>query len=122
MGTFDKNPILESIGTLCQSSNPKVSFSKMCVDLGLSKSLNTKLKNNPTKTINMETAQKIADYFGVSVDLVLGSEQKEKSPAPDGAGLDKATIELKSIWDTADDDEKAALLEVARLIKKRRGV
>jgi hypothetical protein len=77
VGTFDKNPILESIETLCQSSNPKVSFSKMCVDLGLSKSLNTKLKNNPTKTINMETAQKIADYFGVSVDRVLGSEQKE---------------------------------------------
>ena len=64
----------------------------MCVDLGLSKSLNTKLKNNPDKTINGETAQKIADYFGVSVDRVLGAEQKEKSPAPEGAELDAELI------------------------------
>ena len=77
MGTFDKNPILESIETLCGNAVPKVSFSKMCVDLGLSKSLKTKLKDNPQKTINGETAQKIADYFGVSVDRVLGYEQKE---------------------------------------------
>lgn len=87
MGTIDKNPILESIEYLCKNANPKVSFSKMCVDLGLSKSLNTKLKSNPAKTINGETAQKIADYFNVSVDRVLGAEQKEKSPTPEGVGL-----------------------------------
>ena len=84
MGTYDKNPILESIEFLCSNANPKVSFSKMCVDLGLSKSLKTKLKDNPEKTINSETSQKIAGYFGVSVDRVLGSEQKEKSSTPEG--------------------------------------
>lgn len=114
------NTLYENIKSLCDEKG--VSGGKMCLDIGASKSLMTGLKMGRTKTINMETAQKIADYFGVSVDRVLGSEQKEKSPAPDGAGLDKATIELKSIWDTADDDEKAALLEMARLIKKRRGV
>jgi transcriptional regulator with XRE-family HTH domain len=120
MGTFDKNPILESIETLCDSAVPKVSFSKMCVDLGLSKSLKTKLKNNPTKTINGETAQKIADYFGVSVDRVLGSEQKEKSPTPEGIELDVETIQLKEIWDSADQEERKALLAMAEMLKARR--
>lgn len=120
MGTFDKNPILESIENLCESAKPKVSFSKMCVDLGLSKSLNTKLKNNPSKTINGETAQKIADYFGVSVDRVLGSEQKEKSPTPEGMELDAETIQLKEIWDSADQEERKALLAMAEMLKARR--
>ena len=92
MGTLNKNPIFESVEALCKSANPKVTFSKMCVDLRLSKSLGTKLNSNPEKTINAETAQKIADYFGVSVDRVLGSEKKEKSPTPDGVELDAELI------------------------------
>jgi hypothetical protein len=120
MGTIDKNPILESIEHLCKNATPKVSFSKMCVDLGLSKSLNTKLKSNPSKTINGETAQKIADYFGVSVDRVLGSEQKEKPLTAAGEGLDVETIQLKEIWDSADQEERKALLAMAEMLKARR--
>jgi hypothetical protein len=120
MGTIDKNPILESIEYLCKNANPKVSFSKMCVDLGLSKSLNTKLKSNPAKTINGETAQKIADYFSVSVDRVLGSEQKEKPLAAAGEELDKETIQLREIWDSADSEERKALLAMAEMLKARR--
>lgn len=104
MGTLDKNPILESIKALCETTVPKVSFSKMCVDLGLSKSLNTKLKNNPTKTINGETAQKIADYFGVSVDRVLGKTVENKiKPTP----KDELTETQKKAWaliQKMDDD------------------
>lgn len=77
MGTLHKNAIYNNIKALCDSRTPRVSFSKMCVDLGLSKSLGTKLKDNPDKNINGETAQMIADYFGVTVDQILGSEQKE---------------------------------------------
>jgi hypothetical protein len=89
MGTLNKeeikNPILLNIIALCESSSRKVTPSKMCTDLELSRSLTTKLKNDPERSISGETALKIADYFGVSVDQVLGSEQKEKSPTPEGA-------------------------------------
>lgn len=78
MGTIHENVIYTSIKSLCDSHTPPISFSKMCVDLGLSKSLGTKLKDNPDKEINSETAQMIADYFKVSVDRVLGNEQKEE--------------------------------------------
>ena len=63
---------------------------------------------------------KLADYFGVSVDRVLGSEQKEKSPTPEGAELDEETIELREIWNSADQEEREALLAMAKMLKARR--
>ena len=56
---------------------------KMCTDLGLSKSLMTDLKSGRKKTVNAETAQKIAAYFGVTVGYLLGGEEKgEKKEQP----------------------------------------
>ena len=64
----------------------------------------------------------IAAKYNVSVEWLNGeTDVKEKSPAPEGAELDRETIELKSIWDSADENERRALLEMARLIKSRRG-
>ena len=82
MGTMHENAIYTSIKSLCDAHTPPITFSKMCVDLGLSKSLGTKLKENPDKGITTETAQMIADYFRVSVDSVLGKEQKKETPTP----------------------------------------
>ena len=56
----------------------------MCVDLGLSKSLMTDLKSGRKRGITAETAQKIADYFSVSVDRVLNGPETEKAPTPEG--------------------------------------
>lgn len=124
MGTLNKeyieNPILLNIISLCEGSSRKVSPSKMCTDLALSRSLITKLRNDPNRTISGDTALKIADYFGVSVDCVLGSDQKEKSPAPEGAELDTETIQLREIWDSADKEEREALLAMAKMLKARR--
>jgi transcriptional regulator with XRE-family HTH domain len=84
MGTLYKNAILNNIVALGESCTPKVSPSKMCTELGLSRSLVTKLKENPDRTINGATAQKIADYFGVSVDCILGSSENKKSSTTEG--------------------------------------
>lgn len=62
--------------------------------------------------------QKIADYFGVSVHYLLGA--KEKSPSPAGEELDKETIQLREIWDSADKEEREALLAMAKMLKARR--
>ena len=109
--------IYNSIQELCDTSGIKPG--KMCNDIGLSRSILTDLKTGRKKSINTVTAQKIADYFGVSVDRVLGAEQKEKSLTGD-ADEDEATKELRDIWASADPDERETLLEMARLIKKRR--
>lgn len=70
--------LYENITSLCTEKGIK--GGKMCVDLGISKSLMTKLRDNPARQITSETAKKIADYFGVSVERVLTGE---KGIAPD---------------------------------------
>lgn len=74
--------LYESILSLCQDRG--IRGGKMCVDLGLSKSLMTDLKSGRKKGITAETAQKIADYFSVSVDRVLNGPETEKAPTPEG--------------------------------------
>ena len=71
--------LYESISSLCREKGVK--GGKMCTDLGLSKSLMTDLKAGRKKSINTDTAEKIAAYFGVTVDRVLG---KEKAPTNEG--------------------------------------
>jgi len=70
----------------------------------------------------------ISAKYNVSVEWLKGEtddptpltgEGQKNSPAIAGEE-DEATRELRNIWNTADDDERAALLEMARLIKKRR--
>ncbi len=67
---------------LCEKRG--VSGSRMCLDLGLSKSTLSDMKHGRTKGLTAVTAQKIASYFGVSVGYLLGEEeQTEKSPTAD---------------------------------------
>lgn len=115
MGTMHKNVIYNNIKALCDSHTPPISFSKMCVDLGLSKSLGTKLKDNPGKNINGETAQMIADYFGVSVDLILGSEQKETPTPNNGSEREYTDSELTEAFMRADDATRAAIRLLLKL-------
>ena len=84
--------IYENIKVLCNEKGIKPG--RMCTDIGISKSILTGLKNGTKKNIQTDTAQKIAEYFGVSVDRVLGSDQKEKSPAPEGVELDSKLIKM----------------------------
>lgn len=72
-------------------------------------------RTNPSMT----NINRIADYLSVSAEYLLTGTEQEKKPAPEGE-LDAETIELRDIWDTSDPDERKALLEMARLLKKRR--
>lgn len=70
MGTLDEN-----IKSLCAENG--VTFTQMCGDLGLSRNLLTELRKGRKKSITGTTAQKIADYFGVTVDRVLYGKRDE---------------------------------------------
>ena len=80
--------LYENIRELCEEKGIK--GGKMCVDLGLSKSLMTDLKAGRKKGISAETAQKIADYFGVSMERVMNGKEKE----PAGGELVNGDAEL----------------------------
>ena len=58
-----------------------VSCKKAAQDIGLSNSITTKWKKTGA-TPGGDTLQKIANYFGVSTDFLLGAWQKESLPPP----------------------------------------
>ena len=70
--------LYKNIATLCEEKGIK--GAKLCNDIGMSKGILTDLKMGRKKSVNAETAQKIASYFGVSVGYLLGEEEKEKKP------------------------------------------
>lgn len=104
--------LYESIKSLCDTAGIKPG--KMCVDLEISKSMMTKLKNGTKRDIQTDTAQKIADYFGVSVDRVLGSEQKEKAADPEVSGLTPEQLEVIRLFDSADPIRRQIALDILR--------
>lgn len=57
-----------------------ISGAKMSADLGMSRSFMTELRKGRAKSVKLETAQKIADYLGVSVSTLMGEEEKNPSP------------------------------------------
>ena len=68
--------LYERITDLCKKKN--VSRSRMCLELGLSKSTMSNMKSGKQAGISTETAQKIASYFNVSVGYLLGEEEKKE--------------------------------------------
>lgn len=101
--------LYDNIKRLCDAKG--VSPSKMCLDIGKSKSLISSLRNGKTTGINKETANAMAEYFGVSVDEVLHGIRKDPSTMSD-EGVDK---ELNEIFTALKDrPEMRALLNAAK--------
>ena len=77
------------INELCKERG--VSGSRMCLDLGMSKSTMSDLKSGRKKSVTAETAHKIATYLGVSVAYLLGEEEKsgKKEQPTENDGLSR---------------------------------
>ena len=60
-----------------------ISGAKMSADLGMSRSFMTELRKGRAKSVKLETAQKIADYFGVPVGMLLGDESAPRTVSDD---------------------------------------
>lgn len=105
--------LYENITSLCAEHGIK--GGKMCVELGISKSLMTKLRDNPARQITSETAKKIADYFGVSVERVLTGE-KENAPDPQAESVnEKLLIDLfRQLSPERQQEELAYLAQAAK--------
>ena len=93
-----------------------ISPSAAAIEIGIRKSNVTYWKSNRNNPSDA-TLQKIADYFGVTVEYLKGEETKKDPGQKTEAEIDG---ELLEIWNTGDEDEHRALLEMARLIKSRR--
>lgn len=105
--------LYERIQELCKSKG--VSGSRMCLDLGMSKSTLSDLKSGRKKGVTAETAQKIASYLGVTVEYLLGEEQKEKPTVQDD-GLTENQRKLMQFVKSVPDDKAYMILQVMKTI------
>lgn len=84
---------------LCKAKG--VSATKAAMDMGLSKSHPTAWKKRGL-TPKGDTLNKIADYFGVSVDYLLGKE--EKTSTQESGRLNDDDIKF-ALWGTREIDD-----------------
>lgn len=107
--------LYDRIQSLCKSKG--VSGSRMCLDLGLSKSTLSDIKSGRKKGVSTDTAKKIAGYFNVSVGYLLGEEEQKEKPTAQGDELSKDMMELIDCIKTLPEDKIQMLLQVARSIR-----
>ena len=92
---------------------------KLCTQLGLSRSLITDLKMGRKKSISMETAQKISNYFGISVSALLNSE--ESSPkATEDTILEEVDVAFYGQYRELTDEDKETVRDMVHLLRQRR--
>ena len=86
---------------------------RLCSDLGISRGLMTDLKMGRKKSVNAETAQKIAAFFGVSVGQLLGKEGPRDV-------LDDVDVAFYGDFKELSNEEKEAVRDMVRLMRQRR--
>lgn len=98
------------IESLCEKKG--IRPGRLCDELGLSRGLMTDLKMGRKKTVNAETAQKIAGFFGVSVGYLLGQEESEI--------LDQVDVAFYGDFKELNEEEKETVRDMVRLMRERR--
>lgn len=106
------------IQSLCAESG--IRPGRLCDALGLSRSLMTDLKMGRKKTVSAETAQKIAGFFRVSVEYLLGQDAGESAPGRDI--LEEVDVAFYGDFKTLNEDEKETVRDMVRLMRERRAV
>lgn len=99
--------LYETIQSLCQAKG--IRPGRMCSELGLSRGLMTDLKMGRKKTLNADTAQKIAAYLGTTVGVLLGSEDV----------LDQVDVAFYGEYMELTEEQKETVRDMVRLMRAR---
>jgi len=99
--------LYETIQSLCQGKG--IRPGRMCSELGLSRGLMTDLKMGRKKTLNADTAQKIAAYLGTTVGVLLGSEDI----------LDQVDVAFYGEYKELTEEQKETVRDMVRLMRAR---
>ena len=103
---------------LCGSKG--VSCNKAALEIGLSNATPTKWRKTGA-TPTGETLDRIAKYFGVSTDYLLGNDA-ESTPTVSGERdiLDEIDVAFYGDYRELSEDDKATLRDMARVMRERR--
>jgi transcriptional regulator with XRE-family HTH domain len=107
--------LYDTILALCESRGIK--GGKMCTDIGISKGLLTDLKMGRRTGVSAVTAQKIANYFDVSVGYLLGEEDKKIEPTAQDDRLSEKKKEFIRKVEGMSDEQIARLEQILALVE-----
>lgn len=101
--------LYQRIQKLCEEKGIRPGY--LCDTLGLSRGLMTDLKMGRKKTVNAQTAQKIASFFGVSVAYLLGQEDDM---------LRQVDVAFYGEYMELSEDQKETVRDMVRIMRERR--
>lgn len=109
------------IEQLCQEKG--IRPGKLCTELGISRGTLSDLNNGRTRRLSANNMEKIAAYFGVSTDYLLGNPQNTKAPTENGERV-ISDAELKfALWGDCseiDDEDLDDVRRYAAFVRERK--
>lgn len=110
--------LYDRIETLCLQR--KASITTMCKESGASRASLSDLKAGRKQSLSAETLTKLANWFGVSIDYLLG---KENAPG-EGSGRSVSDAELKFALfgdcENITDEDLADVRRYAAFVRERK--
>lgn len=107
--------LYENIENLCK--NRGVNVTLMCKESGASRGSLTDLKSGRKQSLKYETLDKIATYFGISVDELVTGEQKETAPQPQNSREADIQKILKKLETMSDEDYQLSMAMIQKILK-----
>lgn len=102
--------LYENIEKLCKQRG--VNVTTMCKESGASRGSLTDLKNGRKQTLKYETLDKIASYFGTSVDALVSGEHKENPPQQPQSEVDAAVGRIRRKLESMPKEQREALMNL----------
>lgn len=104
--------LYENIEKLCKQRG--VNVTTMCKESGASRGSLTDLKNGRKQTLKYETLDKIASYFGTSVDALVSGNQKENPPQQSQSEVDADIKWIEQKLVEMSKEKREALMKLIR--------
>ena len=98
--------LYNKIESLCKDR--KISITAMCKEATVSRGSLTDLKSGRSKELSTEAVTKIANYFGTTVDFLLGTEKNSTPPVQDERS---AAIEFVKGLSESDFDRYSSVIK-----------
>lgn len=102
--------LYENIEKLCKQRG--VNVTTMCKESGASRGSLTDLKNGRKQSLKYETLDKIASYFGTSVDVLVSGDQKENPPQQPQSEVDAALERIRKKLESMPKEQREALMNL----------
>lgn len=112
--------LYEKIMFLCNEKG--IQGSKMCDDLGFSRSMLTELKKGRAKTLKLETAIAIADYFNVTVDYFSDKDRQKEMPTLTKKDEQDIEKELSETLERLESDQEGLMFSGEPLDDETKGL